>query len=198
MNTCRFVPSQKNRAFTLYRLYAFSTWWRLVPNMDSSPSQLGGSFWSSQESPNRNRPGKNFTPFFPGDILDVRPPPSSNSDASGLHWEGGPLAKLFLVSSRNSGFPGFPREFPPSSSNKKSWTWHSLRSLTVTVIWHTVDGSETLHQLIGTLSHYSIISKVLYIPGGCLGFLPSTVSNLQKRTRKTWFQNYTKRETIFA
>ena len=32
-----------------------------------------------------------------------------------------------------------------------------------------------LHQLIGSLSLYAIIYKVLYIPGGA-GFLPSTVS----------------------
>jgi len=35
--------------------------------------------------------------------------------------------------------------------------------------------AEILHQLIGSLSDYPIIYKVSYIPGGCLGFLPSTV-----------------------
>ncbi len=34
--------------------------------------------------------------------------------------------------------------------------------------------AEILHQLIGSLSGYPIIYKVLYIPGGA-GFLPSTV-----------------------
>ena len=34
---------------------------------------------------------------------------------------------------------------------------------------------EILHQLIGSLSHYLLIYRVSYIPGGCLGFLPSTV-----------------------
>ena len=39
---------------------------------------------------------------------------------------------------------------------------------------HTVDGSEirSTHQL--RLVDYPIIYKVLFIPGGCLGFLPST------------------------
>ena len=37
----------------------------------------------------------------------------------------------------------------------------------------TVDGSEILYQLIN--GKYLIIYRVLYIPGGCLGFLPSTV-----------------------
>ena len=32
----------------------------------------------------------------------------------------------------------------------------------------TVDGSEILHQLISIV--YPVIYKVLYIPGGCLGF----------------------------
>ena len=40
----------------------------------------------------------------------------------------------------------------------------------------TVDGSEILHQF--RLVVYPIIYKVLYIPGGCLGFLPSTVGIL--------------------
>ena len=41
--------------------------------------------------------------------------------------------------------------------------------------WNTVDGSEIwLNQL--RLVVYPIIYKVLYIPGGCLGFLPLTVS----------------------
>ena len=35
---------------------------------------------------------------------------------------------------------------------------------------------EVLHQLIGSLSHY--LRRVLYIPVGCLGFLPSTVAQL--------------------
>ena len=35
---------------------------------------------------------------------------------------------------------------------------------------------EILHQLIGSLSVYHIIYRVVYIPGGCLGFLPSTVA----------------------
>ena len=34
---------------------------------------------------------------------------------------------------------------------------------------------EILHQLIGSLSHYLLIYRVSYIPGGCLGFLPSTI-----------------------
>ena len=36
----------------------------------------------------------------------------------------------------------------------------------------TVDGSEILHQLIGSLSHF--LQGFLH-PGGCLGLLPSTV-----------------------
>ena len=34
--------------------------------------------------------------------------------------------------------------------------------------------ADILHQLIGSLSH--VIYEVVYIPGGCLGCLPSTVS----------------------
>ena len=40
---------------------------------------------------------------------------------------------------------------------------------------HTVDGRNHANQL--RLVVYRIIYKVLYIPGGCLGFLPSTVSH---------------------
>ena len=36
----------------------------------------------------------------------------------------------------------------------------------------TVDGSEILHQLIICPMVYPIFYQVLYIPGGCLGFLP--------------------------
>ena len=39
----------------------------------------------------------------------------------------------------------------------------------------TVDGSEILHQL--RLVVYPTINRVLYIPGDCLGFQPSTVSH---------------------
>ena len=38
----------------------------------------------------------------------------------------------------------------------------------------TVDGRNPANQL--RLVVYPIIYRVLYIPGGCLGFLPSTVS----------------------
>ena len=109
MKTCRFVPSQKIGAFTLYRFYVFSTWWRLVPNMDSLPSEPGGSFDCPIQT-NRNRPGKKIH-VFPGYILDVGPP-SSNSDRNPngflpvAHWEGG-HTQAFFVSSRISGFPGF-------------------------------------------------------------------------------------------
>ena len=45
----------------------------------------------------------------------------------------------------------------------------------------TVDRSEIRHPPAeGTVGH-PIIYKVLYIPGGCLGFLPSTVSHSWKR-----------------
>ena len=37
---------------------------------------------------------------------------------------------------------------------------------------------EILHQLIGSQVVYPIIYKVLYIPGGCFGFLPSTVCSI--------------------
>ena len=193
MKTCRFVPSQKIGAFTLYRFYVFSTWWRLVPNMDSLPSEPGGSFDCPIET-NRNRPGKKIHVFSRlhlgcGPPFQQQWPEPEWVPASGP-LGGGPHPSFFCFI-QDFRISRFPREFPPSSSNKKSWTWHKdMRSLTVTIIWHTVDGSETLHQLIGTLSPYSIISKVLYIPSGCLGFLPSTLSNLQKRTRKTWFQTY--------
>ena len=39
---------------------------------------------------------------------------------------------------------------------------------------YTVDGKDILHQL--RLVGYPIIYQVLYIPGGCLGCLPSTVA----------------------
>ena len=50
------------------------------------------------------------------------------------------------------------------------------------VALHTVDGSEILHQL--RLVVYPIIYKVLYIPGGCLGFLMLVplISRLKART----------------
>ena len=35
--------------------------------------------------------------------------------------------------------------------------------------------AKILHHLISSLSVYPIIYRVLYIPGGCLGCLPSTV-----------------------
>ena len=38
----------------------------------------------------------------------------------------------------------------------------------------TVDGRNPANQMIGRVE-YRIIYKVLYIPGGCFGFLPSTV-----------------------
>ena len=58
----------------------------------------------------------------------------------------------------------------------KSWNKNTLR---VRIAYHqaivsdTADGSEIMHQL--RLVVYPIIFGVLYIPGGCLGFLPSTV-----------------------
>ena len=41
------------------------------------------------------------------------------------------------------------------------------------ILSHTVDGKNPANQL--RLVVYPIIYKILYIPGGCLGFLPSTV-----------------------
>ena len=43
----------------------------------------------------------------------------------------------------------------------------------------TVDGSEILHQL--RLVVYPTIYKGLYIPDGCLGFLPSTVGPVRSQ-----------------
>ena len=46
--------------------------------------------------------------------------------------------------------------------------------------WNTVDGSKI--RLATKDEHYPMIYRVLTIPGGCLGFLPSTVAG------KVWFQ----------
>ena len=40
--------------------------------------------------------------------------------------------------------------------------------------FRTVDGGNPAPVEVGSLSHFF---PVLYIPGGCLGFLPSTVGN---------------------
>ena len=40
----------------------------------------------------------------------------------------------------------------------------------------TVDGKNPAPVEVGRFSHY--LRRVLYIPGGCLGFLPSTVLSL--------------------
>ena len=52
---------------------------------------------------------------------------------------------------------------------------HQLFSV---VVWHNVLMERILHQL--RLIVYHMIYKGLYIPCGCLGFLPSTVSNKYK------------------
>jgi len=39
--------------------------------------------------------------------------------------------------------------------------------------WHTVDGRNPA--ITSWYGKYTIINRILYIPGGCLGFLPSTV-----------------------
>ena len=66
---------------------------------------------------------------------------------------------------------------------------------------------EILHQLIDSSSHY--LRRVFCIPGGCLGFLPSTVSHLTwalsssstSRTNSFWHQdrpdsNYAKESSV--
>ena len=66
----------------------------------------------------------------------------------------------------------------PCASFQKGSHLNMIRSLnqteTASQTGTTVDGSEFLHQL--SLVVYLIIYGVLYIPGGCLGFLPSTVT----------------------
>ena len=55
----------------------------------------------------------------------------------------------------------------PSMAMKPLYTSYIVSQL------HTVDGRNPANQL--RLVVYPIIYRVLYIPGGCLGFLPSTV-----------------------
>ena len=62
-------------------------------------------------------------------------------------------------------------------SGKRVTVEQEVRIQQIEVFVHIVDG-RNLHQLICSLSVYPIIYKVLYIPGGCLGFLPSTVSGV--------------------
>ena len=63
---------------------------------------------------------------------------------------------------------GIPEALPESD------VYFFLLHWTVISFTHTVDGSEILHQL--RLVGYPIVFRVSYIPGGCLGFQPSTVS----------------------
>ena len=54
-----------------------------------------------------------------------------------------------------------------------------IYDLNESIVFHSVDGSEILHQLIGRLSRYSrwVSLMFLYVPGGYIaGFLPSTVA----------------------
>ena len=52
----------------------------------------------------------------------------------------------------------------------------TIRWITESLV-RAVDGRNLANQLIGTVV-YPIIYKGLYIPGGCLGFLPSTICSL--------------------
>ena len=49
---------------------------------------------------------------------------------------------------------------------------------------YTVDGRNPANQLIWRIYHY--LQGFIYLPGGCLGFLPSTVSpgNLKKKKKR--------------
>ena len=81
-------------------------------------------------------------------------------------------------------------------SRRQCWLKPSLRlynlgsentalTLLLWTLCGSVDGSEILRSPVevDSLSHY-LLYKVLYIPGGCLGFLPSTVP--QKRNDWNW------------
>ena len=75
----------------------------------------------------------------------------------------------------------------PTRPNCRTWSWQLERNcrrfgrcgrLGVWVTLFILFMEDILHQLIGSLSHYW--QGFWYIPGGCLGFLPSIVSYLVK------------------